>query len=194
MTEESLFYDHYKDSFEQQKGYLAKRDKFTVIILVLMTLMVGFIYDPSLVSSKINIAIETSFENLSFELKYLNTALIFLSLWCILQYYQVVIQIEKMYDYIKLCEHKLSASGDYKVSREGDFYQKKNKWFGKLTDFCYVYILPLAMVAISILKVVKEWSWWTNFKIIDFAGLGLIIVFSILYIVVRMTMKHATEF
>lgn len=193
MTDESIFYDHYKDSFEQQKSYLAKRDKFTVIILVLITLMVGFIYDPNLVSSKINTAIQTSFGDLTFDFKYLNTALVFLSLWSILQYYQVVILIEKMYDYIKLCEHTLSASGDYKVSREGDFYQKKNKWFGKLTDFCYVYIFPSAIVAISISKVVKEWSWSTNFKFIDFVGLSLIIVFSILYIVVRITMKHATE-
>lgn len=193
MTEESIFYDHYKDSFEQQKCYLAKRDKLTAIILVLMTLMVGFIYDPSLASSKINTAIQTSFENLSFDFKHLNTALIFLSLWCILQYYQVVIQIEKMYDYIKLCEQKLSTTGDYKVSREGDFYQKKNKLFGKLTDFCYVYMFPSAIIAIAIFKVVKEWTWSTNFKIIDSVGLGFIIAFSILYIIVRKTMKHATE-
>ena len=193
MTDESNFYDHYKDSFEHQKGYLSKRDKLTAVILLLMTLMVGFIYNPTLMSSQVNTAIQSSFENLSFEFKYLNTALVFLTLWCVLQYYQVVIQIEKMYDYIKLCEHKLSANGEYKVSREGDFYQKKNKWFGKLTDFCYVYILPSAIVAVSVFKIVKECSWETNFRYIDFAGLGLIIAFSVLYIIVRKTMVHATE-
>lgn len=72
-------------------------------------------------------------------------------------------------------------------------YQKKNKLFGKLTDFCYVYMFPSAIIAIAIFKVVKEWTWSTNFKIIDSVGLCFIIAFSILYVIVRKTMKHATE-
>lgn len=98
-----------------------------------------------------------------------------------------------MYDYIKLCEHKLSENGDFKVSREGDFYQKKNKLFGRLTDICYVYLFPASIVAIAIFEIAKECAWNTNFKYVDFVGLVLIIVFSIFYIVVRKTMVHAKE-
>lgn len=193
MTDESNFYDHYKDSFDQQKNYLSKRDKLTAIILILLTIMLGFIYDANMASEQINKAILASVTDLSFDLKYINTALVYFTLWCIVQYYQIVVQIEKMYDYIKLCEHKLSENGVFKISREGDFYNKKSKWFGKLTNFCYVYLFPVGIIAIAVFKIYKEWNLSTNFRFIDFAGLILIILFSILYIIVRKTMTHATE-
>ena len=181
MTTESDFYDHYKETFALQQGYLSERNKLTVWLLVLLILVAGFIYDPTMLNEKVNKYVESHVDGLAFELKYLNTGVVFLLLWVMTRYYQVVFQIEKMYKYLSECETKLSE-GKYVVNREGAFYLKSYPWLNDVVDFCYVVLLPLAIIATSIVKIVNEASWATHFKWVDFIGLGLIILFSLLYL------------
>ena len=51
------YYDHYKDTFEQQKTYLAKRDHITLVLLLLAIILIGLVFDPSHLSEKLNIII-----------------------------------------------------------------------------------------------------------------------------------------
>jgi len=182
MQSESDFYDHYKETFAVQQGYLSERNKLTAAMLVLLVLVSGFIYDPAMLNDKVNQYVNSHVEGLAFEMKYLNTGIIFLLLWVITRYYQVVLQIEKMYHYLDDCEKKLSANGVYKVNREGAYYLKSYPWLSDVVDSCYVVLLPLAIIAIAVIKIVNESSWTTNFKIVDFIGLGLIILVSFLYL------------
>lgn len=182
MQSESDFYDHYKETFAVQQGYLSERNKLTAVMLVLLVLVAGFIYDPTILNDKVNQYVNSQVEGLAFEMKYLNTGIIFLLLWVITRYYQIVLQIEKMYHYLDDCEKKLSENGTYKVNREGAYYVKSYPWLSDVVDFCYVVLLPLAIIAIAIIKIVKESSWTTNFRIVDFIGLGLIILLSFLYL------------
>lgn len=46
-----VLYDHYKDTFEQQKSNLTKRDHLTVLLLILAILLIGLIFDPNYISS-----------------------------------------------------------------------------------------------------------------------------------------------
>lgn len=182
MQSEGDFYDHYKETFSLQRDYLAERNKLTVWLLILLVLVAGFIYDPTMVNEKVNRYVSSNIEGLAFEMKYLNTGVIFLLLWVMTRYYQVVFQIEKMYNYLSDCETKLSEDKKYIVNREGAYYLKSYPWFNDVVDFCYVVLLPLAIISIAILKIIKECSWQTHFKIVDFIGLGLIIVLSLLYL------------
>ena len=52
-----VLYDHYKDTFEQQKRYLAKRDHLTVLLMVLVILLIGLIFNPDYISTKMNLVI-----------------------------------------------------------------------------------------------------------------------------------------
>lgn len=182
MKEESLFYDHYKDTFELQKGYLAERNKLTAWMLILLVFIAGVIYDPSMINEKVNTYVKSQVEGFAVELKYLNTGIIFLFLWVMTRYYQVVFQIEKMYLYLKDCEDKLCEDKKYIVNREGAYYLKSYPWYSDVVNACYVVLLPLAFIAVAIVKIVNECSWTTHFKIVDFIGLGLIILLSLLYL------------
>jgi len=182
MTDESLFYDHYKDTFELQKGYLAERNKLTAWMLILLVFVAGFIYDPTMINEKVNTYVKSQVEGFAVELKFLNTGVIFLFLWVMTRYYQVVFQIEKMYLYLKDCEDKLCEDKEYIVNREGAYYLKSYPWYSDVVNACYVVLLPLAIIAVAIVKIVNECSWTTHFKIVDFIGLGLIILLSLLYL------------
>ena len=182
MQSESDFYDHYKETFATQQGYLYERNKLTATLLVLLVLVAGFIYDPTMLNEKVNTYVASHVADLAFEMKYLNTGVIFLLLWIMTRYYQVVLQIEKMYNYLNECEEKLCKNGNYKINREGAYYLKSYPWFKKVVDFCYVVLLPLSIIAVSVIKIIKECGWTTHFKIVDFIGLGLIIVLSLLYL------------
>lgn len=182
MKDESLYYDHYKETFSLQQGYLTERNKLTVWMLILLVFVAGFIYDPTMLNEKVNKYVESQVKGLALELKYLNTGVIFLLLWVMTRYYQVVFQIEKMYLYLKDCEDKLSEDKIYIVNREGAYYLKSYPWFSDVVNACYVALLPLAIIIVAIVKIVNECSWVTHFKYVDFMGLGLIIILSLLYL------------
>lgn len=182
MTSETDFYDHYKETFALQQGYLAERNKLTVWMLILLVFVAGFIYDPAMLNEKVNKYVESQVEGFALELKFLNTGVIFLLLWVMTRYYQVVFQIEKMYLYLKDCEDKLSEDNNYIVNREGAYYLKSYPWFCDVVNACYVALLPLAIIIVAVVKIVNESSWLTHFKYVDFIGLGLIIFLSLLYL------------
>lgn len=102
MEGREILYDHYKDTFEQQKGYLAKRDRLTVILMILVILLIGLICDPEYISSKLNTLISAQIDELVFDFQFINTGLIIAFFWFSLQYYMIVLQIEKMYTYITI--------------------------------------------------------------------------------------------
>lgn len=182
MEDASLYYDHYKETFSLQQRYLAERDKLTVWMLILLVFVAGFIYDPTMLNEKVNKYVESHVEGFALELKYLNTGVVFLLLWVLTRYYQVVFQIEKMYLYLKDCEDKLSEDNKFIVNREGAYYLKSYPWFSDVVNACYVALLPLAIIVVAVVKIVNECSWVTHFKYVDFIGLGLIIILSLLYL------------
>ena len=61
-----VLYDHYKDTFEQQKRYLAKRDHLTILLMILAILLIGLIFDPNYISCKLNTVIKAHVSNLVF--------------------------------------------------------------------------------------------------------------------------------
>lgn len=65
-----VLYDHYKDTFEQQKSNLTKRDHLTVLLLILAILLIGLIFDPNYISSKLNAVIKAQVDNLVFDFEY----------------------------------------------------------------------------------------------------------------------------
>ena len=168
-----VLYDHYKDTFEQQKGYLAKRNHLTVLLMILAILLIGLIFDPNYISCKLNTVI--------------NTGLIIAFFWFSLQYYMVVLQIEKMYKYLDQCETSLCAGyTGFKINREGAYYLKSYPWMKILADKFFVLGIPIGFIALSVCKIVNEWCWISNFHYIDIIFLFLTSLYSLLYISNRM--------
>lgn len=176
------YYDHYKDTFEQQKVYLSKRDRYTIILLVSSVLLIGLISDPATFNEKFNIIIESQVSDLSFDLQFINTGLILITFWFLLQYYLIVLQIEKMYKYIDECEKRLSSSlPKFPINREGAYYLKSYPWLKDCANTFFVIGIPLAFIILAVSKIISEWHWAANLKYVDFVALCLIVIISILY-------------
>ncbi len=178
-----VLYDHYKDTFEQQKRYLAKRDHLTVLLLILAILLIGLIFDPNYISSKLNAVIKTQVDNLVFDFEFINTGLIIAFFWFSLQYYMVVLQIERMYKYLDQCEASLCAGyTDFKINREGAYYLKSYPWMKTLADRFFVLGIPIGFITLSLCKIVNEWCWISKLHYIDIIFLFLTSLYSLLYI------------
>lgn len=183
MEGREILYDHYKDTFEQQKGYLAKRDRLTVILMILVILLIGLICDPEYISSKLNTLISAQIEDLVFDFQFINTGLIIAFFWFSLQYYMIVLQIEKMYTYINECEEKLCAGyPDFKINREGVYYLKSYPWLRELADKLFVIGIPLGFVVLAICKIISELECISVLPLVDITFLSLTVIFSLLYI------------
>lgn len=178
-----VLYDHYKDTFEQQKRYLAKRDYLTALLLILVILLIGLIFDPNYISSKLNAVIKAQVDNLVFDFEFINTGLIIAFFWFSLQYYMVVLQIEKMYKYLDQCEASLCAGyTGFKINREGAYYLKSYPWMKTLADRFFVLGIPIGFITLSVCKIVNEWCWISKLHYIDIIFLFLTSLYSLLYI------------
>lgn len=183
MEGTDVLYDHYKDTFEQQKGYLAKRDHLTVLLMVLVILLIGLIFNPDYISTRMNLVIGAQVDKLAFDFDFLNTGFIIAFFWFSLQYYMVVLQIEKMYDYIKECEDKLCEGfTDFKINREGAYYLKAYPWMKELADKFFAIGIPVGFSILTITKIVNEWNWNSYLHYVDIVFLALTTVFSLLYL------------
>ena len=178
-----VLYDHYKDTFEQQKGYLAKRNHLTVLLMVLAILLIGLIFDPKYISCKLNTVIKAQVSNLVFDFEFINTGFIIAFFWFSRQYYMVVLQIEKMYEYLDQCETSLCAGyTGFKINREGAYYLKSYPWMKTLADKFFVLGIPIGFITLSVCKIVNEWCWISNLHYIDIIFLFLTSLYSLLYI------------
>lgn len=178
-----VLYDHYKDTFEQQKRYLAKRNHLTVFLMIIAILLIGLIFNPNYISDKLNTVLTAQVDNLTFDFKFINTGFIIALFWFSLQYYMVVLQIEKMYKYLEQCEESLCLGyTGFKINREGAFYLKSYPWMKAMADKFFVLGIPLGFISLSVCKIVNEYTWTSCLRFVDFVFLGLTFIYSLLYI------------
>ena len=151
--------------------------------MILAILLIGLIFDPNYISIKLNTIINAQVNNLVFDFEFINTGLIIAFFWFSLQYYMIVLQIEKMYKYLDQCEASLCA-GDtgFKINREGAYYLKSYPWMKTLADSFFVLGIPIGFITLSVCKIVNEWCWISNLHYIDIIFLFLTSLYSLLYI------------
>lgn len=186
MKSEENYYDHYKDSFEQQKNYIHKRDLYTIALLAMVSVLCLKVVDIEDVNRNINIIISQYIGNINIDIKYIGVALSYIYLWLIIQYYQVCLTIEKMYNYIHGIEEILSIDG-YKIEREGVNYLKSYPWLKSLTHRIYVLLFPVIFISIAFICAKKECTYLIengrNFpSIISLVAYIISILMSLLYL------------
>ena len=186
MKSEENYYDHYKDSFEQQKNYIHKRDRYTIALLAMVSVLCLKVVDFEDVNRNINIIISQYIGNINIDIKYIGVALSYIYLWLIIQYYQVCLTIEKMYNYIHGIEEILSIGG-YKIEREGVNYLKSYPWLKSLTHRIYVLLFPIIFISIAFICAKTECTYLIesgrNFpSIISLVAYIISILMSLLYL------------
>lgn len=187
MISEESYYDHYKDSFKQQKCYIAKRDNYTIALFAMVVVLCLQACDTKIVNDSVNDFLRSRQCNINLDFKYIKISLSFVFLWLIMQYYQVCLTIEKTYNYIHDLEDNLTKKGIYKIEREGVSYLKSYPWLKVVTHRIYVLLFPLLFIFVAFIGAYTEiknicicsFSWFSLFTSIAYI---LNIFVSLLYL------------
>ena len=181
MASETL-YDHYKDSNDQQKTFIVKRDRLTIAILLTAAGFGFFLSNPQSLTQCANQYISDSYgiQNEILNFSILHTGIIYLLLWFVLQYYQVCLTIEKWYCYIGALEKSLVEKGEI-ISREGESYADSYPLLKNVANFLYAWCIPLGVGTIANIRAVQIIKTTEGNVFLDFLGLALIFLLSILY-------------
>jgi hypothetical protein len=167
----NLYYDHYKDTFEQVKSHIRNRDEAFILSIIAFSaslftsLNPTYFLDLSTSISKVKFGIDL---NLAFYT--LNSLLILISTWFLIRYYASVITIENLYTYLHRTEDTLSAAmGDFKITREGKSYLLHYPCLKSGLHFFYQFIFPMAVIFVSGFK--GYWEITRRSKVIPLGAL-----------------------
>jgi hypothetical protein len=180
---------HYKDTYEIHLATIKQRDVLFYGVLVILTLFSLQITSPELVNTTLS-----NYTNKQLDInigKYSNsfgTLFWFLLFGFSTRYYQIVIQIERQYDYIYHLEEVIN----YKYpqtrvfTREGVSYLNEYPIFSNWVWLLYTLIFPLLILVIIVLRIYTEisnYGIFESFLILGFIAYLLIGTSTILYIV-----------
>ena len=186
-----ILYDHYKDTFENQKSYLKRRNSYTLICLVLIAVISFQISSPTEVVDISGQLIKKHIGDIKIDFSYVNNVLTFSLLWVVIMYFQINFLIEKHYAYIHDIEGTLTKElKQFKISREGKSYLGSYPWLSFVVHHIYTVLFPLTLIAVAVIKWITEKNsiaeQWRNghfwFNTIFLFG---IVLTSLLYLVNR---------
>lgn len=186
-----ILYDHYKDSFENQKIYLQRRNKYTLICLVLIATFSFQISNPIQSTIISNELIKKNIGNIEIDFSYINNVLTFALFWIVIMYFQINFLIEKHYTYIIEIEKKLSNKLiPFEIAREGENYLNYYPWLSSLVHRIYTVVFPLMLILVAIIKWSAEKKqlslpWCNGYFWFDTIFLFGIVISSILYLINR---------
>lgn len=160
MTDEKkieILYDHYKDTFENQKVYLQKRNYYTLICLGLITVLSFQLANPSqttIISAEL---IKKNIGDVKIDFCYINNVLTFGLLWVVIMCFQINFLIEKYYKYIHEIEGELSKElKPFEITREGKTYLDHYPWLLAVVHRIYTVVFPSTLLIVALLKWFTE--------------------------------------
>lgn len=160
MTDEKkieILYDHYKDTFENQKVSLKKRNYYTLICLALIATLSFQMSNPDQSSVISNELIKKNIGDIKIDFSYINNILTFTLLWVVIMYYQINFLIERIYKYIQEIEEKLSEEmKPFEITREGKTYLDHYPWLSEVVHKIYSVVFPLTLICVSVVKWTTE--------------------------------------
>ena len=150
-----IYYDHYKDTFQQQVRYIENRNRYFFISLVLVGLLFVLITDPTTVNNAANgFAQKNVSEKFVFDFGYVNHFILFGLLCVLILYFQVNLTIEKHYEYLWKLENDLTNElQPLSITREGKFYLKVKPTFLKWVSKIYKFFYPISIIFAIVVKL-----------------------------------------
>lgn len=166
MTDEKkveILYDHYKDTFENQKVYLQKRNYYTLICLGLIATLSFQMSRPDEAVAISNELVKKNVGNIKVDFSYINNILNFALLWVVIMYYQINFLIDKIYKYIHEIEEKLTNEmKPFEITREGKTYLDHYPWLSEVVHKIYSVGFPVTLICVSVVKWVIEKKQYTE--------------------------------
>lgn len=143
--------EHYRDTFDHQRSYIARRDRLFLFALVALVALA--FRGTNAEQSELVVALLLK-QALGAEAG-LDGGFIAVILWfafyCIVsRYFQACVTVERQYEYIEKVEEEIAALYESDVlSRESRHYLAKYPAISNWLDFVYKWIFPLAVVAVA---------------------------------------------
>lgn len=148
--------NHYKDSYEIHSATTKQRDRLFYALLIILALFSLQITSSDFIKSIIG---ELFYKQIGVRIDN-NYSLFSTMLWLLLfgttsKYYQVVVQIERQYDYIHHLEDELNINyNKTKIfTREGKSYLNEYPLFSSWMWFIYTLAFPILIIASIIVRI-----------------------------------------
>lgn len=185
MNNTEILYDHYKDTIEETKKQESRRNKLFIIILIHIFVLFLVSYKPESMCNVISdLLMEKWKMGFYFSINIIQIAIMISMLYCVIRYYQINIQINRIYPYIHTIENELSKQISKNFTREGKNYLKEYPKTQNIVYFCYKYIFPVFYIIALIYRVVINNTWNSPvIKSIEVIITILLIILNIVYII-----------
>lgn len=162
MNEEKLklLHEHYKDTFAHTQTALRQRDRLFLYLLMIITIMLVQHVAPTETVGALNEVIKEKLGlTKAVDITVIGSVVWFLVLGISIRYFQAVVYIERMYDYLHALEDQIAAEFTSPAfTREGKFYSTDYPWFSRWVGTLYTIILPALFVIVVGVKIYGEWG------------------------------------
>lgn len=185
MNNTEILYDHYKDTIEETKKQESRRNKLFIIILIHIFVLFLVSYKPESMCNVISdLLMEKWKMGLYFSINIIQIAIMISMLYCVIRYYQINIQINRIYPYIHTIENELSKQISKNFTREGKNYLKEYPKTQNIVYFCYKYIFPVFYIIALIYRVIINNTWNSPvIKSIEVIITILLIILNVVYMI-----------
>ncbi|MCX8075247.1 MAG: hypothetical protein N2749_06670 [Clostridia bacterium] len=193
MKDLELIYDHYKDTFSMIKENEKKRDKLFILLFVLLLLLFLCSIMPSDIYSMFQDIIKNKLEtNIMFGFDIIQTFLWIIIFYTTVKYFQIVVHINRSYEYLNNIEKQINKKIKFKFQREGNQYFDN---YPLLLDYIYqmyITVFPILYGLLITFQILFEWIKNSNLylNIIDAIIYIFILILIILYYIILHTKKN----
>ena len=151
--------DHYKDTFSYQIGYLKRRDRLSLYLLLTLMIMFLEVVSPSGTETIISKLISNYLGNgVSLETSLVRCLFWFFLFGLVVRYCQIVVLVEEQYSYLHELEKELTSffSSGIPFTREGKSYLKDYPTLSNWSDILYTWVFPATLLLFTGTKIQIE--------------------------------------
>lgn len=157
MDSLELLYNHYKETMQLMQGAKVERDKYFLILCLLIALLFLLGIEPTGTASFIEAWLASvTGGSFSFGFNIIQSAVWLVLLFYTLKYYQRNIYVERQYAYLDKLERNISRLTNVIFNREGEEYSENYPCVLTMIDFFYKKFFPILYFAIVFYKIYLE--------------------------------------
>jgi hypothetical protein len=186
MDSVDLLYDHYKESFALNKTAQNDRDRYIIILGCLIGLLFLFSVNPQTIAGMLQGFCKDKWNvDIKFSINILQSFMWLILLFFTIRYYQKVIYVERLYNYIHKLESVIAEESHLKTfDRESTDYLGHYPAILDFLHIIYQTIFPVLYLGVILYKIITEWINHTNIicTILNTILSSCIITLSILYL------------
>ena len=150
---------HYQSTYENHKSTVKQRDMLFYGLLIIVALFTLQFSSVETLSSMLNQYCDKSIGfKLGASVEFVSTLLWLLLLGICLKYFQLVIEIERQYNYIHSLENEINSIFENSIAftREGKSYLDNYPMFLNWVYFLYTILFPILLIVLFSFRITVE--------------------------------------